>query len=365
MVYYVEGLYHNLFSVGQFCDVDLEVAFRKSTCFVRDLPRNDLLTVTRGSDLYTIALRESYSPTLICFMAKASPTQAHRSDYHWTKDRLLEQVRGNPSMPVQTRRQLATNPEMGMLALTMSTAKSKNIKEAMADHAWIDRLNEEGIDFKESFAPVARFEVVQIFVTYAPDAFVDPDHPEKVYHLRKALYGLKQAPRAWYDELLKFLISKGFSKGLQIYQSPRGIFINQSKYALEVLKKHKMDKCDSIGTLMATSPKLDADLSDTPVDKTKYQSRIGPLMYLTVNRPDLVQAVRYCARYQARPTEKHLKEVKRIFRYLKQTINMGLWYPKDSGFELTTFSDADHIGCLDTHKITSRGIQFLGDKLVS
>ncbi|GJT02795.1 retrovirus-related pol polyprotein from transposon TNT 1-94 [Tanacetum coccineum] len=312
---------------------------------------------------------------------------------------------------------------------------------------------EEGIDFEESFAPVARLEAVRIFVAYAahksfpiyqmdvktaflngplkeevyvaqPDGFVDPDHPEKVYRLRKALYGLKQAPRAWYDELSKFLISKGFTKGiidptlftikygedillvqiyvddiifgstnpkfskrfeklmhgrfemslmgemkfflgLQIHQSPRGIFINQAKYTLEILKKHGMEKGQSIGTPMATKPKLDADLSGEPVDQTDYRSKIGSLMYLTSSRPDIVQAVCYCARYQARPTEKHLKEVKRIFRYLRGTINMGLWYPKGSGFELTAFSDADHAGCIDTRKSTSGGIQFLGDKLVS
>nr|GEU60133.1 hypothetical protein [Tanacetum cinerariifolium] len=113
-----------------------------------------------------------------------------------------------------------------------------------------------------------------------PEGFVDPDHPEKVYRLRKALYGLKQAPRAWYDELLKFLTLKGFTKGLQIHQSPRGIFINQSKYALEIL----------IGTPMATKPKLDADLSGNPVDQTDYRSKIGSLMYLTSSRPDIVHA---------------------------------------------------------------------------
>ncbi|GJW67467.1 retrovirus-related pol polyprotein from transposon TNT 1-94 [Tanacetum coccineum] len=257
-----------------------------------------------------------------------------------------------------------------------------------------------------------------------PEGFVDPDHPEKVYLLRKALYGLKQAPRAWYDELSNFLMSKGFTKGtidptlfkikygedillvqiyvddiifgstnpkyskrfeklmhsrfemslmgemkfflgLQIHQSPKGIFINQAKYALEILKKHNMDNCHSIGTPLATKPKLDVDLSGEPVDQSDYRSKIGSLMYLTSSRPDLVQAVCYCARYQARPTQKHLKEVKRIFKYLKGTINMGLWYPKDSGFELTAFSDADHAGCLDTRKSTSGGIQFLGDKLVS
>ncbi|GJW52610.1 retrovirus-related pol polyprotein from transposon TNT 1-94 [Tanacetum coccineum] len=177
-----------------------------------------------------------------------------------------------------------------------------------------------------------------------PDGFVDPDHPEKVYRPRKALYGLKQALSAWYDELSKFLISKGFTKGLQIHQSPRGIFINRAKYTLEILKKHGREKGQSIGTPMATKPRLDADLSGEPEDQTDYRSKIGSLMYLTSSRPDIVQAVCYCARYQARPTEKHLKEVKRIFRYLR---------------------DADHASCVDTRKSTSRGIQFLGDKLVN
>nr|GFB06968.1 uncharacterized mitochondrial protein AtMg00810-like [Tanacetum cinerariifolium] len=115
---------------------------------------------------------------------------------------------------------------------------------------------------------------------------------------------------------------------------------------------------------MATKPKLDADLGGKLVDQTDYRSKIESLMYLTSTRPDIVQAICYCARYQARPTEKHLKEVKRIFRYLRGTINMGLWYPKDSGFELTAFLDADHTVCIDTRKITSGGRQFLGDKLV-
>ncbi|GKD72907.1 ribonuclease H-like domain-containing protein [Tanacetum coccineum] len=222
---------------------------------------------------------------------------------------------------------------------------------------------EEGIDFEESFARVARLEAVWIFVAYVahksfpiyqmdvkmtflngplkeevyveqPDGFVDPDHPEKVYLLRKALYGLKQAPRAWPS-------------------------------TLEILKKHGMEKGQSIGTPMATKPKLDADLSGEPVDQTDYRSKIGSLKYLTSSRLDIMQAVCYYARYQARPTEKHLKDVKRIFRYLRGTINMGLWYPKDSGFELTAFSDADHAGCINTRKSTFGGIQFLGDKLVS
>nr|GEY73889.1 retrovirus-related Pol polyprotein from transposon TNT 1-94 [Tanacetum cinerariifolium] len=327
--------------------------------------------------------------------------------------------------------------EMCMFALTVSTVEPKNIKEAMADSAWIeamqkelhqfDRLQvwelvdkpfgkpvirlkwlwknkkdedqivirnkarliakgysqEEGIDFEESFDPMdVKMAFLngplkeEVYVAQS-DGFVDPDHPEKgvifvdsyhpdkVYHLKKALYGLKQAPRAWYDELSNFLVSKGFSKGIQIHQSPRGIFINQAKYAQEKLIKHGMTSCDSIGTPMAMK-NLDAELSGTPVDQTKYRSMVGALMYLTASRPDIVHATCYCARYQAKPAEKHLTAVKRIFRYLKDTINMGLWYPKDIGFELTAFLDSDHAGYLDSLKSTSGGIQFLGgDKLVS
>ncbi|GJZ04859.1 retrovirus-related pol polyprotein from transposon TNT 1-94 [Tanacetum coccineum] len=181
------------------------------------------------------------------------------------------------------------------------------------------------------------------------DGFVDPDHPEKVYRLWKALYRLKQAPRAWTSDL----------------PIPK-VYLNQlDQVRFRDTKKHGMDKCDSIGTPMATKPKLDADLSGKPTDQTTYRSMIGSLMYLTSNRQDIVQAICYCTCYQARSIEKHLKEVKRIFQYLKETINMGLWYPKDSGFELTAFLDADHAECIDTHKSTSGGIQFLGDKLVS
>ncbi|GKB44702.1 retrovirus-related pol polyprotein from transposon TNT 1-94 [Tanacetum coccineum] len=171
-----------------------------------------------------------------------------------------------------------------------------------------------------------------------PGGLVDPYHPDQVYRLKKALYRLKQDPRAWYDELSDFLVSKRFSKGelkfflgIQIHQSQRSIFINQAKYAQGVLKKHGMTSCDSVGTPIATKP-LDADLSRTLVDQTKY----------------------------------HSMDVQRIFRYLKNTINMGLSYPKDTGFKLTAFSYSDHAGCLDSHKSTSGGIQFLGgDKLVS
>ncbi|GJZ35194.1 hypothetical protein Tco_0581011 [Tanacetum coccineum] len=162
---------------------------------------------------------------------------------------------------------------------------------------------------------------------------------------------------------IPFVLSWGGSKSSDSFLP--SIMLLVAKYALEIHKKHGMDKCDSFGTPLATKPKLDANLSGKPIDQTNYCSMIGSLMYLTSSRPDLVQAVCYYAHYQARPTEKNLKEVKRIFRYLKGIINIKLWYLKDSGFELTAFSDADHAGCIDPRKSTSRGIQFLDDKLVS
>nr|GEZ82388.1 uncharacterized mitochondrial protein AtMg00810-like [Tanacetum cinerariifolium] len=254
--------------------------------------------------------------------------------------------------------------------------------------------------------------------------FIDADHPSHVFKLKKALYGLKQAPRAWYDELSTFLLQNHFFKsttdptlfirrfvddilvvqvyvddiifgfshprytrifsdlmksrfemsmmgkmtfflGLQVNQSPCGIFINQSNYVLEILEKYGMESCDLVGTPMKIKDKLDLDQNGTPVDATKYRSMIGALMYLTSSRPDIVHATCLCARYQAKPIEKHLKEVKRIFRYLRGTLNTGLWYTNDSGFELTGFLDVDFSGCKDTFKSTSGGAQFLGEKLVS
>nr|GEZ41394.1 retrovirus-related Pol polyprotein from transposon TNT 1-94 [Tanacetum cinerariifolium] len=199
---------------------------------------------------------------------------------------------------------------------------------------------EEGIIFEESFAPVARIEAICIFVANEanknmtifqmdvkteflngelkeevyvsqPEGFVDQECLSHVYKLKRALYGLKQAPRAWYDILSSFLISQHFSKD----------------------------------THMVEKNKLDKDLLGTPVDATLYRGMIRSPMYLTSSRPDLIYADCLCARYQAKLTEKHLNAVKRIFRYLKRTINMGLWYSKDTDMSLTAYSDTDHAGC--------------------
>nr|GEW83879.1 hypothetical protein [Tanacetum cinerariifolium] len=279
---------------------------------------------------------------------------------------------------------------------------------------------EEGINFEESFSLVARIEAIKIFLAYTvhksftvfqmdvkttflhgslkedvyvcqPEGFIDADNPRHLYKLKKALYGLKQAPRAWYDELSTFLLQNHFFKGtidptlfirrfhddilvplenvddggndvflgLQVNQSPCGIFINQSKYVLEILNKYGMESCDPVGTPMEIKDKLDLDQNGTPVDATKYRSMIGALMYLTSNRPDIVHDTCLCARYQAKPTKKHIKEVKRILLYLRGIVNTGLWYTKDFGFELTEFSDANYAGCKDTFKSTFGGARFL------
>ncbi|GKD41682.1 retrovirus-related pol polyprotein from transposon TNT 1-94, partial [Tanacetum coccineum] len=156
-----------------------------------------------------------------------------------------------------------------------------------------------------------------------------------------------------------------FFLGLQISQSPRGIFINQSKYASEIVKKFSMLTSDYVDTPMVEKSKLDEDLHGTPIDATLYRGIIRSLMYLKSSRPDLIYTVCLCARYQAKPTEKHLNAVKRIFRYLKGTINMGLWYSKDTGMSMTAYADANHAGCQDTRRSTSGSAQFLGEKFVS
>nr|GFA08019.1 Gag-Pol polyprotein [Tanacetum cinerariifolium] len=285
--------------------------------------------------------------------------QRYPFEHRWTNDHLLEQVIGNPSQSVRTRRKLESDEEMCMFALTVSQTEPTNIKEAMADSTWIESMQEElhqfdrldvwelvdrplctniinmkwlwknkRVNFEESFALVARLEAVRLYIAYAahksftvyqmdvkktflygplkeevyvnqPYGFVDPYHPDKVYRLKGALYGLKQAPRTWYDELSNFLVSKGFSKG----SIDPTLFI--TKHGEDILL-------------------VQIYVDDIIFDQTKYQSMVGALMYLTSSRPDIVHATCYCARYQAKPTEKHLIAVKEIFRYLKDTINMGL-----------------------------------------
>ncbi|GJZ00248.1 retrovirus-related pol polyprotein from transposon TNT 1-94 [Tanacetum coccineum] len=387
-------------------------------------------------------------------------TQPHEHLRKWTDSYLIDNIIRNPSRPVSTRKQFVTDALWYFYNSVPSKVEPKNFKSAITEDCWFeamqeeihefDRLQvwelvpppdcamiialkwiykvkldeygdvlknkarlvakgyrqEEGIDFEESFAPVARLEAIRIFIANAasknmtvyqmdvktaflngelkeevyvsqPEGFVDPDHPNHVYRLKKALYGLKQAPRAWYDTLSRFLLAHGFSKGvvdptlfirttgkhtlhvqiyvgdiifsstdsrdcgrfsnemsskfqmsmmgqmsfflgLQISQNPKGIFINQSKYANEILKKFDFHKSDPVDTPMLERSKLDEDLSGIPIEQTRYRSMVGSLMYLTASRPDLDFAMCMCARYQSKPTKKHLDAVKQVVKTLEE-----------------------------------------------
>ncbi|GJX13845.1 retrovirus-related pol polyprotein from transposon TNT 1-94 [Tanacetum coccineum] len=335
----------------------------------------------------------------------------------WTKDHPISNVIEDPSRFVSSRKQLQTDAMWCYFDAFLTSVEPKNFKQAMTEPSWIDAMQkeihefqrlqvktdefsgvlknkarlvaqgfgqEEGIDFEESFAPVARIEAIRIFVSYAanknmtifqmdvktafldgdlkvevyvsqPEGFVNQDNPSHVYKLKKAIYGLKQAPRTWYDMLSSFLISQQFSKGAV---DPT-LFIGKAGNDLLLFKMSMMGQIDSVDIPMVEKNKLDEDLQGKPVDATLYRGMIGSLMYLTSSRPDLIYAVCLCARYQAKPTEKHLNAVKQIFRYLKGTINMGLWYSKDTGMSLMAYVDADHAWCQDTRRSTSGSAQFL------
>ena len=311
----------------------------------------------------------------------------------------------------------------------------------------------EGLDFGETYAPVARLESIRILLSYAthhdfklyqmdvksaflngpiseevyveqPPGFEDPNFPNHVYKLYKALYGLKQAPRAWYECLKNFLLKNGFVMGkadstlfiqrngkdificqiyvddiifgstnekfceefsrimtkrfemsmmgelkfflgFQIKQLKEGTFICQTKYVKDMLKRFDMVDAKPVKTPMATNGHLDLNEEGKSVDQKVYRSMIGSLLYLCASRPDVMLSVCMCARFQANPKECHLMAVKRIFRYLVYTSNLGLWYPKGSSFDLHGYSDSDYAGCKVDRKSTTGTCQFLGRSLVS
>ncbi|GJY55734.1 retrovirus-related pol polyprotein from transposon TNT 1-94 [Tanacetum coccineum] len=408
---------------------DLDVAHMNNDLFFGiSIPENDS-KASSSSDVNSYSL---YKP---CSKLRHTLTQ-------WTKDHPLDNIIDELERPVSTRLQLHEQALFCYYDAFISSVELKTYKDALTQSCWIEAMQEElneferlevwelvprpdkvmvitlkwiykvkldelggilknkarlvargyrqeeGIDFEESFAPVARLDAIRIFLAYAahmnmvvyqmdvkttflngilreevyvsqPDGFVDQDNPNHVYKLKKALYGLKQAPRAWYDLLSKFLLSQEFSKGtvdptlyirrqgkdlllVQIYvddkifattdftKFPRGIFINQSKYALESLKKYGMESSDPVDTPMVEKSKLDEDTQGKAVDPTHYRGMIGTLMYLTASRPDLTFV-----------------------------------YPKDSSIALTAYADADHAGCQDTRRSTSGCMQLLGDRLVS
>ncbi|GJU93450.1 putative ribonuclease H-like domain-containing protein [Tanacetum coccineum] len=312
---------------------------------------------------------------------------------------------------------------------------------------------EEGIDYDEVFAPVARIKAIRLFLAYAsfmnfvvyqmdvkseflygkikeevyvcqPLGFEDPKFPDRVYKVEKTLYSLHQALRAWYKTLSTYLLENGFQKGtidntlfikkvkhdillvqiyvddiifgstkkelctkfeklmhkkfqmssiseltfflgLQVMQKEDGIFISQDKYVDEILKKFGFSTVRIASTPIETSKPLLKDLEAEDVDVHLYRSMIGSLMYLASSRPDIMFVVCSCVRFQVILKVSHLHDVKRIFRYLKGQPKLGLWYPKDSPFDLEDYTYSDYAGASLDRKSTIGGCQFFGSRLTS
>ncbi|XP_024006500.1 uncharacterized protein LOC112083013 [Eutrema salsugineum] len=153
--------------------------------------------------------------------------------------------------------------------------------------------------------------------------------------------------------------------GLQITQSEEGVFISQSTYARNLLKRFKLDSAKEAKTPMSTTTSLTRDDEGTSVDPTLYRGMIGSLLYLTASRPDLCLSVGICARYQAKPKQSHLEAVKRIIKYVMGTVDLGIWYSKGSNQNLVGYCDADWAGSADDRESTSGGCFFLGNNLIS
>ena len=274
----------------------------------------------------------------------------------------------------------------------------------------------EGVDFDESFAPIARLKSICILMSIActmnfklyqmdvkcaflngylneevfveqPKGFQDPHFPDHMLRLKKALYGLKQTPRAWYDQLTHYLLDRGFKRGYadrtlfvkndddyllmtQVYVDDIVFGATTDARAIDFSKEMKNEfEMSMVGELTASTPmssstKLNLDPSGVEVSPTLYRSIIGSLLYLTTSRPDIAFSVGVCARYQATLKESHLTAMKRIIRYVNGTPDYGL-YSKDSNACLVGYSDVDWAGSVDDQKSTSSGYFYLGNNLVS
>ncbi|WJX51852.1 hypothetical protein P8452_38016 [Trifolium repens] len=431
-------------------------------------------------------------------------TEIPRNTFKYKSSHPEELILGNKNSPRQTRSNF--RDEESLFGL-VSLIEPKTTNEALSDDAWIvsmeeelnqfkrndvwdlvpkpnhkniigtkwvyrNKLNEqgevtrnkarlvaqgysqqEGIDFTEIYAPVARLEAIRLLLSYAvnnditlyqmgvksaflngviseevyvkqPPGFEDVTNPDHVFRLKKSLYGPKQAPRAWYERLSTFLVNNGFEKGqvdntlfrktlekdiliiqiyvddiifgstnatlcknfsklmqdefeismmgelkfflgIQINQTKKGTFIHQSKYIKDLLKKFNLEDCKPMNTPMHPTSSLSKEDSESKVDQKLYRGMIGSLLYLTASRLDILFSVCLCARFQSDPIESHLTAVKRIFRYLKATCNIGLLYQKSNDYKLIGFCDADYAGDKIERKSTRGNCQFIGENLIS
>ncbi|GJU91204.1 retrovirus-related pol polyprotein from transposon TNT 1-94 [Tanacetum coccineum] len=345
---------------------DLDVAHMNNNLFFGiPIPENDSES-SSSSDVI---------PTIV---HTAAPYSEHVNK--WTKYHPFENIIGELERPVSTRLQLHEQALFCYYDAFLTSVKPKNYKDALTQACWIKVIQEELNEFEHlevwELVPYPDKVMVitlkwiykvkldelggilknktaflngilreEVYVNQ-PDGFVDQDNPNHVYRLKKSLYG-NSLKEPWIPDCS----SKEKAKIFSWYKS--------------MLMNYGMESSDPVDTPMVEKSKLDEDKEGKAVDPSHYHGMIGTLFYLTASRPDLQFAICMCTWYQARPTKKHLHAVKRIFWYLKGTVNRGLWYSKDSLIALTAFVNADHASCQDTRRSTSGSMQFLGDRLVS
>ncbi|GMI77806.1 hypothetical protein HRI_001449800 [Hibiscus trionum] len=270
-----------------------------------------------------------------------------------------------------------------------------------------------GIDYEETFSPVAKITTVRVLLALAankswklwqmdvknaflhgeldkdiymeqPRGFESKSHPEHVCKLKKALYGLKQAPRAWYGKIgdyyeetertrknlsirfhMKELGELKHFLGLEVEHMKEGIFLGQQKYAKDLLQRYGMLDCKPISTPMDPNIKLQIDEGKDLEDTTMYRQLVGSLIYLTLSRPDITYAVGVASRYMSNPKKPHLDAVRRILRYVKGTINFGILYKKVKECQMIGYCDADYAGDHSTRRSTTGYIFSLGSGAIS
>nr|GEW09833.1 hypothetical protein [Tanacetum cinerariifolium] len=286
--------------------------------------------------------------------------QPYPHEKKWTKDHPLHKIIGDPKSSVRTRGQLANSC---LFSCLLSSIEPSNVAEALRDDDWVSAMQEE----LDSFARLKVWRLV-------------PRPEGKTIIQTKWIFKIKKDESIARIESICLFLAYATHKDFTVFQMDvKATFLNgilnkevyvgqplcfvSKQYLDHVYALDKalfgMENYDTVLTLMVKQAKLKLDLVGKLVDHTDYRSMIGSLMYVTLSRLDIMFATCMCARYQGNPNEHHVSAVKRIFRYLKGTINLGLWYSKDFGIDLTAYSDADHAGCHLDRKSTSGSVQFL------
>nr|GEX49674.1 uncharacterized mitochondrial protein AtMg00810-like [Tanacetum cinerariifolium] len=303
---------------------------------------------------------------------QVSPTFTLRINKDHPKSQIISPV----DTPVQTKQKTKNVNEQSFIAIIHQKTNYDLLQYCL--------FSLYQMDVKSAFPFGTIDEEVYVM---QPPGFQDLEFPHRVYKVEKAMYGLHQALRAWYDDNIfgssnpklcrefkalmhdKFQMSAmgelNFFLGLQVLQKKDGIFLSQDKYVGDILKKFGHTDIRAAKTPMDRENPRGNDGTGKDMELQVYRFMIGSLMYLTASRPDIMFDVCACARHQVIPKECHLHAVKRIFRYLKGNPKLGLWYPKESSFDLVEYSDTDYGGGNQDRKSTTEGFQFFGRRLIS